>query len=202
MGRPKALLRLPDGMSSLEAACRVLRAGGCDAIEVVVGAQADDAIDLLDATDLHRVHVSVNREWGEGMGASLRMGLDSLANRSDASSVIVHLVDLPDVGADVVRRLARESGTGPDALARAAYGGEAGHPVLLGRDHWAGIAASAQGDRGARDYLRTHPPRLVEVGDLATGRDVDTVADLDLLKKYEGVSPNGPDGPVTGSLGG
>jgi CTP:molybdopterin cytidylyltransferase MocA len=65
-------------------------------------------------------------------------------------------------------------GGDPAAVARAAYDGVPGHPVLLGRDHWAGVLASAAGDRGARDYLATRPVVLVECGDLATGRDQDT----------------------------
>ncbi len=85
---------------------------------------------------------------------------------------MVSLVDLPDVGPEVVRRLI-DSGASPDALARATYDGTPGHPVLLGRQHWAGVLASATGDRGARDYLATHDVRLVEVGDLATGEDLD-----------------------------
>ena len=59
-------------------------------------------------------------------------------------------------------------------LWRAAYAAVPGHPVLIGRDHWAGVATSATGDRGARDYLATNQPLLVECGDLASGRDVDT----------------------------
>ncbi|MFC7504207.1 nucleotidyltransferase family protein, partial [Nocardioides sp. GCM10030258] len=61
----------------------------------------------------------------------------------------------------------------PGSLARATYDGRPGHPVLLGHDHWAAVAAGADGDRGARDYLATHPLELVECGDLATGHDVD-----------------------------
>ena len=81
-------------------------------------------------------------------------------------------MDLPDVGADVVRRVLAAA-TGPQVLARAAYAGEPGHPVLLGRDHWAAVAESATGDRGARDYLAAHDVTLVECGDLATGADRD-----------------------------
>ena len=58
-------------------------------------------------------------------------------------------------------------------LARAAYDGVPGHPVLLGRGHWPDVVAVVTGDRGARDYLRGREVRLVECGDLATGRDVD-----------------------------
>jgi nicotine blue oxidoreductase len=49
--------------------------------------------------------------------------------------------------------------------------------VLLGRDHWAGAAAAATGDRGARDYLRANADsvRVVPVGDVADDTDIDTV---------------------------
>ncbi|NUT35078.1 MAG: nucleotidyltransferase family protein, partial [Hamadaea sp.] len=51
-------------------------------------------------------------------------------------------------------------------------------PVLLGRKHWAGVRASATGDRGAREYLKAHAAEvaLVECGDIADGRDVDVRA--------------------------
>jgi nicotine blue oxidoreductase len=59
-------------------------------------------------------------------------------------------------------------------LRRAAYGGRPGHPALIGRDFWDETIATAIGDRGARELYSTHPHQLVECGDLATGRDVDT----------------------------
>jgi CTP:molybdopterin cytidylyltransferase MocA len=112
------------------------------------------------------------------MGPSLVAGLRSLA-QTDADCAVVGLVDTPDVGAEVVRRVVAAVGTGPAALGRAAYGGVPGHPVVLGRDHWDGVVASATGDRGARAYLAGHPHRLVECGDLATGADVDTAPRLE-----------------------
>jgi nicotine blue oxidoreductase len=109
------------------------------------------------------------------MGESLRSGLTSLATRGRTvpRQALVHLVDLPDVGHEVVARLLDASGAGTEALVRAAYQGVPGHPVLLGRDHWDAVAADAQGDQGARRYLRAARPVLVECGDLATGTDVD-----------------------------
>lgn len=174
MGGPKALLRDPDGTPFVVRAVRVLAEGGCDAVTVVLGASAASVRPLLAGLD---VAVVVAEDWDEGMGASLRAGLRSPSLES-ADAVVVGLVDLPDVGASVVRRLLAAADPGPQALARAAYDGDPGHPVLLGRDHWAGVAATATGDRGARDYLRSHPPVLVECGDLATGRDVDSPESL------------------------
>ena len=169
MGRPKALVCDPDGTSWLKRTVAVLRDGGCDAVTVILGAGADEAGPLLEGTG---AAVVVAQDWAEGMGASLRAGLRSLAG-SDAVAAVVMLVDLPDVTADVVRHVAGRV-TGADQLARASYAGRPGHPVVIGRDHWAAVADSVVGDQGARDYLASHGVVDVECGDLATGRDRDS----------------------------
>ena len=180
MGGPKALLRARDGVSFLDRAVLALTEGGCDTVTVVLGAAAAEARTMLataaDPGGGPHVDVVVAEDWEEGMGASLRAGLAALAG-SAAPAVVVTLVDLPDVGADVVRRVVA-TGAGTGSLVRASYAGRPGHPVLLGRDHWAGVAATARGDHGAREYFRDHPPTPCECGDLATGRDVDRPEDL------------------------
>ncbi|GAA1161718.1 hypothetical protein GCM10009583_35480 [Ornithinicoccus hortensis] len=189
MGMPKALLSREDGQSYVEAACRTLIEGGCSDVLVVLGARADEVQARLDAADLPQVRTTRCVDWAEGMGASLRTGLQHLQQLSTEhgdtghEAALVHLVDLPDVGPGVVRRVLEEGGAPGDgalgtALARAAYDDLPGHPVLLGQDHWAGVLASADGDRGAREYLRVNPVQTIPVADLATGADVDTPADL------------------------
>ena len=181
MGGPKALVRLTEGGPTLveTAVARVLE-GGCDSAAVVVGAAGDQAAALLRGSGVEVVHAT---DWDEGMGASLRAGLAHL-KEGDADLALVTLVDLPDVTAEVVRRvLAAAIADGPAALARAAYDGIPGHPVAIGREHWAAVRSTARGDRGARDHLRSTPHVHVECGDLATGRDLDTVGDLDDLHR-------------------
>lgn len=159
-GVPKALVD-----DWLVRALTVLADGGCPERTVVLGARAEQARPLVPAG----VAVVVTDDWAQGLGTSLRDGLAALP---DADAALIHLVDLPDVPAAAVARVLAAA-TGPGSLARATYDGRPGHPVLLGRDHWAGVCASAVGDQGARDYLATRPLELVECGDLATGRDVD-----------------------------
>jgi CTP:molybdopterin cytidylyltransferase MocA len=167
MGRPKALVVDDDGTSWLARGVETLRAGGCDEVVVVLGAAADEARELVPDD----VAVVVAADWAEGMSASLRAGLDHLEG-TDADAALVSLVDLPDVSAAVVRRVLA-AGADPAALVRTTYDGRPGHPVVLGREHWSGVRASAVGDRGARGYLADHAPVEVECGDLATGADVD-----------------------------
>lgn len=167
MGMPKALVHDDDGRSWLAHGVETLVEGGCDRVTVVLGASADEAVRLLDGLG---VDVVIASDWADGMSASLRAGLRALPD--DGEVAVVLLVDLPDVTAEVVRRVVA-AGAGPAVLRRAGFDGRPGHPVLIGRDHWAGVLAEASGDEGARSYLRERPVDLVECGDLATGHDVD-----------------------------
>jgi CTP:molybdopterin cytidylyltransferase MocA len=168
-GRPKALVEDREGSTWVERSVAALRDGGVSDVYVVVGAAHAEVARAVPAG----CRVVDAADWAEGMGASLHAGLAAVSDeQADADAVLVMLVDTPGVGSDVVRRLSSESG--PDVLARAAYGSQPGHPVLIGRHHWAGVLEVARGDRGARDYLRAHPLTLVQCADIGTGDDIDT----------------------------
>lgn len=179
-GMPKALVG-DDRGTWLHRAVRALLDGGCDDVVVVTGARAEEVEQLLEQMPewgSGRIVAVRCGTWARGMGSSLRSGLTALATRGRTvpRRAVVHLVDLPDVGAPVVARLLREadgSGEQVGQVARAAYGGRPGHPVVLGRRHWEGVLGGTGGDAGARSYLRRVDPLLVEAGDLATGEDVD-----------------------------
>ncbi|MFD4501493.1 NTP transferase domain-containing protein [Streptomyces sp. NPDC058457] len=177
-GRPKALLT-HRGRPLVEYAVGVLRAGGCGPVHVVLGARADE---VRERAELGGCAVVENPDWAEGMGSSLRVGLESLAG-SGVRAALVSLVDQPGIGAAAVARVATAF-RDESSLVSAAYDGVRGHPVLFGARHWAEIAASATGDRGARAYLKAHEDAitLVECGDVAEPYDIDTEADLGHLE--------------------
>jgi len=186
MGRPKALVEL-DGEPLVVRALHALTEGGVAPVVVVLGARADEVRAVLPAG----VRAVEAPDWADGMGASLRAGLAALegpglegngleGNGLEGAAVdaaVVHLVDLPGVTAGAVARLVAVGGR--DVLARAAYGGRPGHPVLLGRAHWPAVRNAAVGDAGARGYLAGRPDVvLVECADLADPGDVDTPEQL------------------------
>jgi CTP:molybdopterin cytidylyltransferase MocA len=166
-GMPKALVPY-EGRLLVQRAADTLAAAGCAETVVVLGAEADRV--RAAAPDLPRT--VENPDWPTGMASSLRAGLAALAGTPAAAAVVL-LVDMPGVTPAAVRRIAAIAG--PGALAMGGYGDRRGHPVLLGRDHWDGVAASATGDRGARDYLRAHADlvTVVPVGDVADDTDLD-----------------------------
>lgn len=159
----------------MEHAVAVLRAGGCTRVHVVLGSAADEVRAYASLPDCALVD---NPVWEQGMGTSLRRGLDSLAD-TGAQAALVCLVDQPGIGPEAVARV-RDAYESPASLISAAYDGLRGHPVLFGAAHWPGIGARATGDRGARAYLKEHADRitLVECGDVAEAYDIDTEVDL------------------------
>jgi len=171
-GKPKALVEHA-GELLVERAARVLATGGCEPVLVVLGAAADE---VRARADLRGVQVVENPEWPSGMGSSLRTALAALGELGGITAALVLPVDMPGVSAEAVRRVRAHAA--PDALAAASHGHGRSHPVLLGVDHWRGVAARATGDAGARGYLRERKITLVNCADVSDGSDVDRPADL------------------------
>ncbi len=163
-GGPKALRRDADGVPWLHLAVAALRAGGCDIVLVVLGAEADAARAVLPAG----VEAVVADDWADGLSASLKAGLAA----ADADAAVVTLVDLHGLPAQAVAHIL-DAPVDATTLRRATYAGRPGHPVLLGRDRWAAAAASAEGDRGAGRYLKAQGAELVELSGLWDGEDDD-----------------------------
>ena len=175
-GQPKALVEL-NGQTLAERGVGLLRAGGADPILVVTGAvplQLDGTLTVD------------NPRWRTGMGSSLRAALQALSEAgrgpemgTDIGAVVVALADQPLVGAEAVARLIAAY-RGGASVAVAAYDGQPRNPVLLAREHWPEVIATATGDQGARTFLRTRPElvTLVECGDTGRPDDIDTPADL------------------------
>jgi CTP:molybdopterin cytidylyltransferase MocA len=167
-GGPKALVR-HEGSLLVERAVTTVRDAGCAPIVVVLGASAAD---VRAQARLGDVTIVENESWKTGMGSSLRVGLEALVS-TDVDAAVVLLVDTPGVTAEAVRRVAAKEGR--DSLVSATYGQRRGHPVLLGRDHWSGVATLAVGDVGARAYLtaRAATVQTVPCEDVADDTDMD-----------------------------
>jgi len=167
LGTPKALVEL-GGRRLVDRGADLLGDGGTAPVVVVTGGAP---------VVVPGVILVPNPDWRTGMGSSLAAGLRALPG--ECAAAVIALVDQPLIGAGVVRRLVAAHQAGAE-LAVAAYHGRARNPVLLARHHWAGVIAAADGDTGARPYLRAHPGlvTLVECADIGAPDDVDTPEDL------------------------
>jgi|SRR5690349_21649230 CTP:molybdopterin cytidylyltransferase MocA len=136
---------------------RVRRARSVDEIVVVTGAH------LLE-TDARVVPCA---DWERGPGASLRCGLAALS--PDAEAAVVVLADGPMLAPEAIDRVVAAWRDGAGDVVAASYGGDRGHPVVLGRAAWAKIP-----DEGARAL----EPTLIACDDLGAPGDIDVPDDL------------------------
>jgi CTP:molybdopterin cytidylyltransferase MocA len=158
-GMPKVLAVQGDWLRS---GVEALHGGGCEDVVVVLGAAVVDVPAPARAV--------VADDWSDGLSASLRAGLSAV----DADYAVLHTVDTPDIGADVVRRVLDAAHSSPSGLARATYPTTPGHPVVVARRHWAELLRGLRGDEGARSFLAARDDVIaVDCADLATGRDID-----------------------------
>lgn len=200
-GMPKSLVQGDDGIPWLVRTIDTLTDAGCSPVIVVLGAQAAQARALLDEFGLTAsVVVAQAEDWAEGLSASLRAGLRQAtglpAPKLQAPgpwtapmlltapiAVAIVPVDVPGLQTRTVARLigrlpgetdADAASVSPHTLRQASFNARPGHPVVIGRAHWAALLDSATGDTGARPYLQSHDTRLVDCTDLEAGLDVDT----------------------------
>jgi CTP:molybdopterin cytidylyltransferase MocA len=175
-GRPKALVEV-DGRLLVERGVDVLTSAGCEPVVVVLGAAAHD---VIARARLDAALVVVNDGWPEGIGSSLRAGLNVLTDL-DAQQVVVLLADQPRVTPAVVRRLVGAGTSAPAVVA--SYAGRPGNPALLDRSVWSSVSRLVLGDVGARAWMRQHPEqvRVVACDDLGSDVDIDIPDDLTRL---------------------
>ena len=172
MGRPKQLLPI-GARPLLRLVVEAALAAPVSPIVVVLGANAAEIAPCLDGLP---VQVVANANWAEGMGTSLRCGMESLkACAPTVDAVIVALADQPDFSsAHIAKLIETRRSTGRPIIA-SECDGVRGPPVLFAAKFFP-VLLALQGDAGARTLLRERADEVTAVP-VATARDLDTPAD-------------------------
>jgi CTP:molybdopterin cytidylyltransferase MocA len=162
LGTPKADV-IVNGQRLLERGLQVLRSAGCTDLVAV----------LRVAEQLPGVTTVVNPDPDRGMGSSLQLGLAACTG----DVAVVMLVDTPGVGVAAVRAVTDAVIAGAP-VAIADFGGQRVPPVAFTRELWPTVAELAEGDQGARGFLRAHPELVTAVSCDGDPADIDTPDDL------------------------
>jgi len=173
MGRPKQLLPMYGNRPLLRHVAESALAGPVSPVIVVLGANATEVAPCLAGLPLQIV---INAEWVEGMGASLRCGMEALiATSPSIQSVIVALADQPDLPTGHLARLIETQHNTGQPIVASECEGVRGPPVLFTAKYFRSMRA-LRGDAGARVLLKTHAEDVTTVP-LAATRDLDTPTD-------------------------
>ncbi|MEM6464045.1 MAG: molybdopterin-binding/glycosyltransferase family 2 protein [Pseudomonadota bacterium] len=167
---PHKLLAHFDGVPLIRKSCETAIAAGNGAVHVVLGYRGDEMKTALDGL---AVNVIDNPDYEEGMAASLRCGVASVAKH--AQGALIMLADMPAIAAThLSAMIGAFRRSGGSAIIRAVSGEVRGNPVILPRETFDALLR-LEGDVGARQIISASglPIIDVDIGDAAL-LDVDT----------------------------
>jgi CTP:molybdopterin cytidylyltransferase MocA len=160
LGRPKQEVRL-GGETLLERTVRVAHLASLCPLYVVLAASHAAGLD-------GRVTVLRNPDAGEGMAASIRVGV-AAAVAAGVCGVVILACDQPAVTAEHLRAIAK----GQNEVIASEYAGRKGVPAYFPASVF-GELLKLRGDIGARELLRSARALPLPHGEL----DIDTEDDL------------------------
>lgn len=162
LGEPKQLIQL-GSETMLERAVRTCREAGCTPIVIVLGASAEL---IRKRCKLEDTVVVLNDEWAEGMGSSVRTGVNALDNSVDGCIIVT--CDMPAVAPSHLRELMHQG-----EITASRYAGRRGVPAYFPATAFDALT-QLHGDAGARELLKNANAVQLPNGEL----DIDTAEDL------------------------
>jgi molybdenum cofactor cytidylyltransferase len=172
MGRLKQLLPV-NGTPLVRHVAETALGAAVSPVVVVLGARAPDIAPCLAGLP---VQIVVNDRWAQGMGASIRAGMQALTKASPAvEAVMVALADQPDFSADHLARMIEVHRRTGRAIVASEAGGVRRPPVLFAAS-WFPRLLTLEGDAGARALLKEQQEELAVVP-LSAPADLDTPED-------------------------
>ena len=170
MGKPKATVEI-DGKRLIDRAVSNFNEAGINTVYVVLGAWQGN---------VPNAKVVFNPDWESGMGSSLKVGLEAISQNPENTAVVISLVDLPGMTPTAIRMVTESS----NDIVMGEFQGKPGHPVKFTRKHWQAVIDTAEGDLGARNFLKGRDDVVyIELGTVASGTDLDTPEDLENLNQ-------------------
>ena len=179
MGEPKQLLPF-NGKPLLEHTLANLRDIKLHEIVVVLGCGANA---VRKRVDLHHIKVVENKNYEQGMGKSLGVGVSALADATDA--VLIVLADQPFVRSETYEQLIDQYRQSDAQIVIPTYRGFRGNPVVLDRSVFSEVMA-LNGDVGCRAIFGNHSDGITKlaVDDVGILLDIDTKDDFAKLRQY------------------
>lgn len=179
LGKPKQLLQFQNE-TFLKRSVKIALDSVCHPIIVVLGANAEKLTDEIKEFD---VEIVENKEWENGMGTSIQIGMKRfLENYPNASAVVSMVCDQPFVSVDLIEQLVKVFRLTGAPIVASAYGETVGVPALFSRRIFQELML-LKADNGAKKIIYEHRKNVVKIPFEAGVTDVDTEQDyLNLIK--------------------
>jgi molybdenum cofactor cytidylyltransferase len=168
------------GASLVHGAMRLAEHAGSNRSLLVVGHQWHEVVDACRPLS---GFIAVNDRYREGIGTSIRCGVQRVAHV--AGGVLLLLADQPLVTRPHLDRLCARWKESPNAIVASQYAGTLGPPIIFPKQDF-GALCELSGDAGARSVVANATGRVIAVEFEEAAVDIDRPEDLAALDaKYE-----------------
>lgn len=169
-----------NGKTLLRHGVQVAIDSGVKPIIAVLGANADA---LIKEIEYKEVQVIINREWNEGMGSSIRCGLQKLLDIAPGVDAAIFMVcDQPFVTVKLLNGLVAKYQETVKPIIASSYENSMGTPALFDKTIFAALMA-LKGDSGAKIIMKENPDWVGVVNFPLGNIDIDTEEDYEELLK-------------------
>jgi molybdenum cofactor cytidylyltransferase len=176
LGKPKQNL-LYQGKTLLQHTLTTAVNSGCQPIILVLGANNESIVSLIDET---RVKIVYNADWQEGMSSSIRIGITELQKTNYTDSAIIMLCDQPFVDAALIDKIQHQHSQTQKGIIACAYNNTLGVPVLFAQKYFAELLL-LKGNEGAKKLLGIYADDISSVDFPKGAVDIDTMEDYESL---------------------
>lgn len=156
MGTPKQLLKFGES-TILKEVINLLLRSKVDEVTVVLGYQSQRIAERIDTKG---IKIAVNPDYREGMLSSIKRGLTSVSDRTDA--LLLALGDQPFIKTCLVNKIIDEYSASDKSIAIPTYEGSRGHPIIVDMKYRDEIL-SLTGDATLREVIHVHSDDVLEV---------------------------------------
>ena len=178
LGQPKQLLQYK-GDTLIRRICKEAIEANCGNVTVVTGYDHEKM--EKEIADLE-LNVFFNEEWEEGLGASIRNGLQHILNQNpDTNAILLSMVDQPYVDATHLKKLVNAYDSARPMIIASAYSSTFGVPVLIDRFYF-DMLSKLKGDEGGKKILANFIQDIVEIPFIDGAVDIDEKKDLSKLE--------------------
>jgi molybdenum cofactor cytidylyltransferase len=181
-GSPKQLLQLKD-RCLVEWVLDAALASELSRIILVLGYAHQEIQKALGKKLRHaKLQIEINPHYQKGQSHSLQVGLSSVISAFPA--VMFLLADQPLVDAAVINCLLNKFWSADKDICVPAFRGKRGNPSIFSQKFYRHIM-KIKGDIGARQIIKTHPERVleIEIKDPLLFSDVDTPEDFEKINR-------------------
>jgi molybdenum cofactor cytidylyltransferase len=189
LGQAKQLLAWR-GETLIRRAVRAAAEARCNPVIVVVGETGNAIRSDLDIRESRissspaletgaRIEVVENAEWKNGVGTSIRRGLEELGESVEA--VVLLTCDQPFVDASIIGRLIEEHQRAGKAIVASSYANTLGVPALFDRSLFGELRALPD-QSGAKSIIAARYAEAASVRFEEGAIDIDTREDFERLK--------------------